>query len=41
MTVMDFVNKHNDNPKAFNWIKDANTILSKVNMCKEVLGTVP
>ena len=40
MTVMDFVNKHNDNPKIFTWTKDANTILSKVNTCKEVLGTV-
>lgn len=40
MTVMDFVNKHNDNPKVFTWTKDANTILSKVNTCKEVLGTV-
>ncbi|MDH3259043.1 MAG: IS630 family transposase [Deltaproteobacteria bacterium] len=40
MAVMDFVNKHNDNPKVFTWTKDANTILSKVNTCKEVLGTV-
>ena len=40
MAVMDFVNKHNDNPKVFTWTKDANTILSKVKKCKEVLGTV-
>jgi transposase len=40
MAVMDFVNKHNDNPKVFTWTKDANTILSKVNTCKEVLGTL-
>lgn len=40
MAVMDFVNKHNDNPKVFTWTKDAKTILSKVNKCKEVLGTV-
>lgn len=40
MAVMDFVNKHNDNPKVFTWTKDANTILSKVEKCKEALGTV-
>jgi hypothetical protein len=39
MAVMDFVNKHNDNPKVFTWTKDANTILSKVKKCKEALGT--
>ena len=33
MAVMDFVNKHNDNPKVFTLTKDANTILSKVNIC--------
>ncbi len=38
--VMDFVKKHNDNPKIFTWTKDANTILSKVAKCKEALGTV-
>lgn len=41
IAVMNFVNKHNDNPKIFTWTKDANTILSKVGKCKEALGTVP
>jgi len=39
-TVMDFVNKHNEEPKIFTWTKDADTILSKVAKCKETLGTV-
>lgn len=30
---------HNENPKIFTWTKDAETILSKVNKCKEVLQT--
>lgn len=38
--VMDFVKKHNEEPKIFKWTKDADTILSKVNKCKEALGTV-
>ena len=38
--VMDFVKKHNEEPKIFTWTKDADTILSKVKKCKEVLGTV-
>ena len=37
--VMDFVKKHNEDPKIFTWTKDADTILSKVNKCKEALGT--
>ncbi|MEF9437570.1 MAG: IS630 family transposase, partial [Candidatus Mariimomonas ferrooxydans] len=40
IAVMNFVNKHNDNPKIFTWTKDANTILSKVGKCKEALGTI-
>ncbi len=40
MTVMDFVKKHNEEPKIFTWTKDADTILSKVAKCKETLGTV-
>jgi transposase len=40
IAVMNFINKHNDNPKIFTWTKDANTILSKVGKCKEALGTV-
>ena len=39
-TVMDFVKKHNEEPKIFTWTKDADTILSKVAKCKETLGTV-
>jgi transposase len=38
--VMDFVKKHNEEPKIFTWTKDADTILSKVAKCKEALGTV-
>jgi transposase len=38
-TIMDFLRKHNENPKIFTWTKDAKTILSKVNKCKEVLRT--
>ena len=38
--VMDFLKKHNENPKIFTWTKDADTILSKVAKCKEALGTV-
>jgi transposase len=38
--VMDFVKKHNEEPKIFTWTKDADTILSKVAKCKETLGTV-
>ncbi len=38
--VMDFVKKHNEEPKIFTWTKDADTILSKVVKCKETLGTV-
>ena len=30
---------HNNNPKIFVWVKDAETILSKVKKCKEVLQT--
>lgn len=40
MAVMDFVKKHNENPKIFTWTKDADTILSKVKKCKEASGTV-
>jgi transposase len=38
-TIMDFLKIHNENPKIFTWTKDADTILSKVNKCKEVLQT--
>ena len=38
-TIMDFLQKHNENPKIFTWTKDAGTIISKVNKCAEALGT--
>jgi len=38
-TIMDFLRIHNENPKIFTWTKDADTILSKVNKCKELLQT--
>jgi transposase len=34
-----YLKEHNRNPKKFVWIKDAATILAKVNRCKEALGT--
>ena len=37
--IMDFVEKHNENPKIFTWTKDADTILAKVAKCTEALGT--
>lgn len=37
--VMDFVEKHNENPRIFTWTKDADTILAKVAKCTEALGT--
>ena len=39
-TIMDFLEKHNQNPKVFVWTKDAGTIIGKVNKCKQALGTV-
>jgi len=38
-TIMDFLKTHNENPKVFTWTKDADTILSKITKCTEVLGT--
>jgi transposase len=38
-TIMDFLHKHNEDPKIFTWMKDADTILAKVAKCKEALGT--
>lgn len=38
-TIMDFLRKHNENPKIFTWTKDADTILAKVKKCKELLRT--
>jgi transposase len=37
--IMDFVEKHNENPRIFTWTKDADTILAKVSKCTEALGT--
>jgi len=37
--IMDYIEKHNENPKIFTWTKDADTILAKVSKCKELLGT--
>ena len=39
-SIMAFLKFHNQNPKVYKWIKDADTIISKVNICKEVLGTL-
>jgi transposase len=39
-TIMEFLDKHNQNPKIFLWTKDADTIIQKVNKCKQALGTV-
>jgi transposase len=38
--IMDFLDKHNLNPKVYAWTKDAGTIIDKVNKCKQTLGTV-
>jgi len=37
--IMDYLEKHNQNPKVFTWTKDAGTIIKKVNVCTEALGT--
>ena len=38
--IMQYLDQHNEHPKAFVWTKDSGTIISKVNKCTEVLGTV-
>jgi transposase len=38
-SIATYLKVHNDNPKMFVWIKDADTILAKVEKCKEVLQT--
>jgi transposase len=38
-TIKAYLNEHNRNPQKFVWTKDAETILAKVNRCKEALGT--
>lgn len=37
--ILEFIEKHNENPRIFTWVKDADTILAKVAKCKEALGT--
>jgi len=37
--IMEYLKNHNANPRPFVWTKDADTILAKINRCKEVLGT--
>ncbi len=38
-TIVDYIEIHNNNPSKFIWTKDTKTILSKINKCKESLGT--
>ncbi len=33
--IMEFIEHHNENPTVFVWTKSADTILAKVNQCKE------
>ena len=37
--IESYLKEHNHDPKKFVWTKDAETILAKVNRCKEALGT--
>jgi transposase len=37
--ITNYLTVHNDNPRIFVWVKDADTILAKVEKCKEVLQT--
>ena len=37
--IMNYLAVHNDKPRIFVWTKNADTILSKVEKCKEVLQT--
>jgi transposase len=40
ITAIDsYLKEHNQDPRKFVWTKDAETILAKVNRCKEALGT--
>jgi transposase len=38
-SIMDYLEKHNQNPKRYVWTKDSGIIIDKVNSCKDVLGT--
>lgn len=37
--IYEYLDAHNQTPKRFTWTKDADTILRKVQRCKEALGT--
>jgi transposase len=37
--IESYLEEHNRHPQKFVWTKDAETILAKVNRCKEALGT--
>ncbi len=37
--IESYLKEHNRNPHKFVWTKDAETILAKINRCKEALGT--
>ena len=39
-SIKRYLKEHNNNPKTFKWTKDADTIISKVNKCKEALGAL-
>jgi transposase len=39
-SIMDFLRRHNEKPTIFKWHRDADTILEKVENCKEALGTL-
>jgi transposase len=38
--ITRYLDAHNADPKIFTWTKDADTILAKINKCKEALGTL-
>ena len=40
VAIPQYLDAHNADPKIFTWTKDADTILAKINKCKEVLGTL-
>jgi transposase len=39
-TINDYINTHNQNPRAFIWTATPTAILEKIAKCKEVLGTL-
>jgi len=40
VAIESYLQEHNQDPKKFVWTKDAQTILAKVNRCKQSLGTL-